>query len=194
MKNSRKTTMEILKVNGVTLTPHQANIVSKLDMIPNGTNASITYKSDKSSKISAAYSKTYKVIKYSTFSFRKGIDYNNKKSTRERRIQQIQQQGYYNTKPAWYEKFDNTVARSKSNPNALYLLANSNTNANAKGTSFFEVITATNNGFITTKMSAEELKQLGIMQNSFWNSNSSDSDFRTLKLDDVLDVYSKSKR
>lgn len=194
MKKLKKTTMEILKENGVTLTPYQTTIIKKLDAIPNGKNARIVYKADKSSKLKAAFAHSYKVIKYSTFSIQKGVDYNNKKAVKERRAQQIAQTGSYSTKPSWYEKFDNNIARSKSNFNALYLLASSNTNTNAKGNSYYEVTCLTGNGFKTTKMTSEELQNLGIMQPSFWSQSSSIVDFRTLKLEDVLDVYANIKK
>lgn len=194
MKKLKKTTMEILKENGVTLTPYQTTIIKKLDAIPNGKNACVVYKADKSSKLKAAFAHSYKVIKYSTFSIQKGVDYNNKKAVKEKRAQQLAQIGSYSTKPSWYEKFDNNIARSKSNINALYLLASSNTNANAKGNSYYEVTCLTGNGFKTVKMSSEELQNLGIMQPSFWSQSSSIVDFRTLKLEDVLDVYANIKK
>ena len=194
MKKLKKTTMEILKENGVTLTPYQTTIIKKLDAIPNGKNARVVYKADKSSKLKAAFAHSYKVIKYSTFSIQKGVDYNNKKAVKEKRAQQIAQTGSYSTKPSWYEKFDNNIARSKSNINTLYLLASSNTNTNAKGNSYYEVTCLTGNGFKTTKMSSEELQKLGIMQPSFWSQSSSIVDFRTLKLEDVLDVYANVKK
>lgn len=194
MKKLKKTTMEILKENGVTLTPYQTTIIKKLDAIPNGKNARVVYKADKSSKLKAAFAHSYKVIKYSTFSIQKGVDYNNKKAVKEKRAQQLTQTGSYSTKPSWYEKFDNNIARSKSNINTLYLLASSNTNTNAKGNSYYEVTCLTGNGFKTTKMSSEELQKLGIMQPSFWSQSSSIVDFRTLKLEDVLDVYANIKK
>lgn len=194
MKKLKKTTMQVLKENGVTLTPYQTTIIKKLDAIPNGKNARVVYKADKSSKLKAAFAHSYKVIKYSTFSIQKGVDYNNKKAVKEKRAQQLAQTGSYTTKPSWYEKFDNNIARSKSNINTLYLLASSNTNTNAKGNSYYEVTCLTGNGFKTTKMSSEELQKLGIMQPSFWSQSSSIVDFRTLKLEDVLDVYANIKK
>ena len=194
MKKLKKTTMEILKENGVTLTPYQTAIIKKLDAIPNGKNACVVYKADKSNRIKAAFAHSYKVVKYSTFSIQKGVDYNNKKSVKEKRAQQIAQTGSYSTKPSWYEKFDNNIARSKSNFNALYLLASSNTNTNAKGNSYYEVTCLTGNGFKTIKMTSEELQNLGIMQPSFWSQSSPIIDFKTLKLEDVLDVYANIKK
>ena len=194
MKNSRKTTMEILNENGVVLTAYQFEIIKKLDKIPNGRNARIVYKADKSKSIKAAYKNTYKVTKYSTFSIQKGIDYANKKAVKEKRAQQLAVTGYCDIKEPWYYKFDKNIARSKSNPNQLYLLAGTNTNKNSKGISYYEV-TSLNNGVLKTqKMTSQELKALGIMIESFWADRSSEMDFRTFKLDDVLDVYSKSKR
>ena len=43
-------------------------------------------------------------------------------------------------------------------------------------------------------MTSEELQKLGIMQPSFWSQSSSIVDFRTLKLEDVLDVYANVKK
>ena len=194
MKNLRKTTMQVLKENGVVLSDYQIEIVKKLDKIPNGRNAHIIYKADKSNYIKAAYNNTYKVIKYSAFSIQKGIDYSNKKAVKEKRAQQILTTGTCVIKESWYSKFDNNIAISKSNPNQLYLLAGLNTNAKAKGTSYFEVVSVVSGGFKTQKMTAQELKALGIMRDSFWTKKSSDIDFRTFKLDDVLDVYANIKK
>lgn len=191
MKKSRKTTMQVLKENGVVLSSYQMELVKKLDRIPNGRNACIVYKSDKSKEIKSAYNQIYKVVKFSTFSIQKGIDYNNKKSVQAKRALQIVQTGSYKTKDSWYCKLDNNIARSKTNENQFYLLAGLNTNSNAKGKSYYEVTSVINGGFKTVKMSSEELKALGIMRDSFWNKSSSDVDFRTFKLDDVLDVYTK---
>lgn len=191
MKNSRKSTMEILKENGVTLSAYQMEIIKKLDNIPNGRNARIVYKSDKSTHIKASYNKIYKVVKFSTLSIQKGIDYANKKVVKEKRAQQILTTGACVVKEPWYSKFDNNIARGKSNPNQYYLLAGLNTNSKARGKSYYEVTSVTNSGIKTIKMSSEELKALGIMRDSFWNRTSADVEFRTFKLDDVLDVYTK---
>ena len=191
MKNSRKTTAQILKENGIVLSDFQMDIIKKLDKIPNGRYACIVYKSDKSKEIKAAFNKIYKVVKFSTFSIQKGINYNNKKAVKEKRAQQIAQTGFYKTKEPWYQKIDNNIARSKSNINQYYLLAGLNTNSKAKGKSYYEVTISNTSGFKTVKMSSEELKAFGIMRDSFWNRTSIDMDFRTFKLDDVLDVYTK---
>ena len=112
-----------------------------------------------------------------------------KKAVKEKRAQQLAVTGYCDIKEPWYYKFDKNIARSKSNPNQLYLLAGANTNKNSKGISYYEV-TSLNNGVLKTqKMTTQELKALGIMIESFWADRSSEIDFRTFKLDDVLDVY-----
>jgi hypothetical protein len=43
-------------------------------------------------------------------------------------------------------------------------------------------------------MTSEELQNLGIMQPSFWSQSSPIIDFKTLKLEDVLDVYANIKK
>ena len=193
MKNTKKTTMAIIKENSIVLSEHQNRIVEKLDKIKNGRNVRISYRSDKEKQIKAEYRNRYKVFKVSTFSIQKGVDYNNLKRVKERRAMQIAQTGSYATKEAKYIKLDNNIGRNKKDPEILYLLAARNTNKNAKGHSHYEVVDLMNPNprKRTRRLTAKELQNENIMVNSFWNPSkySSDNDFRTLILDDVIDVY-----
>ena len=193
MKTTKKTTMAIIKENSIILSDHQIRIIEKLDKIRNGRNVRISYRSDKEKQLKAEYRNRYKVFKVSTFSIQKGVNYNNLKWVKEKRAKQIAQTGSYVTKEAKYIKLDNNIGRSKKDPEILYLLAARNTNKNAKGHSYYEVVDLMNPDprKRTRRLTAKELQNENIMINSFWDSSkySSGNDFRTLILDDIIDIY-----
>lgn len=193
MKRTKKTTMNIIKEKAITLSGNQQVIVEKLDKIRNGRNACVVYRSDKEKYIKATFKNRYRVLKVSTFSIQKGVDYNNLKWVKEKRAKEIAETGTYKTKEAFYMKLDNNIGVNKKNPDILYLLAAGNTNKKAKGHSYYEVIDLMEPDLRkrTRRLTSKELQDKGIMIDSFWKPSNynSDNDFRTLILDDVVDVH-----
>ena len=174
-------TLSTIKKNNIKLTAYQEKIIKQLDKIKNGTPCTVVYKSDCSSKLKAAVKSTVsKVEKISIIPVTKGIDYSNKKSVIAKREEEIIKWGFYNTREPFYTKLDNSFAKNKKSEQ-YYLLFGPQPNKNARPISEYVL-----NGDNTTKYTSEQIREMGILQDSYWNKEG--IPFYTLKLDGVIAI------
>lgn len=176
-----KKTMTVLKEMKIKLTDKQMKVIQMLDKIPNGQNATVVYKSDCTKHLKAAHSHSgYVVTKISTIPIQKGIDYNNKKSVIEKRKQEFEQNGFVAHHEAFYYKLDNNVAKHKKQEK-YYALFGMNTNIKANADVVYEL-----NG---TSIKKDDLKNMGILRDSFWNKSEERPAIMTLELDNIIAVF-----
>lgn len=176
-------TSQIIRSKGIKLTAFQERIIKQLDKIGNGNTCTVVYKSDCTRYLKAeAKRNLLKVEKISIIPVTKGIDYSHKKAVIEKRQQEILQWGFYNTKESSYEKYDNSFAKNKKS-DQYYLLFGPQPNKNAKSISEYII-----NGDETKKYTAQEIKEMGIFQDSYWNKKSTETLFYTLKLEGILAI------
>ena len=174
-------TLSIVKKNNINLTAYQEKIIKQLDKIKNGKPCTVVYKSDCTGKVRAAAKSTItKIEKISIIPVTKGIDYSHKKSVIEKRTEETLKWGFYNTKEPFYTKLDNSLAKSKKSEQ-YYLLFGPQPNKNARPVSEYIL-----NGDDTKKYTAEQIREMGILQDSYWNKEG--IPFYTLKLDGVIAI------
>lgn len=149
--------------------------LKRIETKKNGAYFKIQYTSDLSSKIAASH-KGNKVTKITTVSVRKGINYSHMKSVQAKR----NSADYVpSTRQSWYHKVEGHTALLKHNSKEQYYVALF-PNINGRPTSQF---------FLNGKpISAEELKNRGVMQPSYWNNNSK-PEMITLALENVINVF-----
>ena len=176
-----KKTMTVIKEKKIKLNDKQLKVIKMLDKIPNGQNATVVYRSDCTKHLKSAHSHSgFVVTKISTIPIQKGIDYNNKKSVKEKRAQQIEQTGSIITREAFYNKLDNNVAKHKTQEK-YYALFGMNTNEKANADVVYEL-----NG---TPIKKDELKNMGILRDSFWNRTEERPEIMTLDLNNIVAVF-----
>lgn len=176
-----KKTMTVIKEMKIKLNDKQLKVVKMLDKIPNGQNATVVYESDCTKHLKAAHSHSgFIVTKISTIPIQKGIDYSNKRSVKEKRAHQLEQTGSIVTREAFYNKLDNNVAKHKSQEK-YYALFGMNTNKKASADVVYKL-----NG---EDISKDDLKNMGILRESFWNKSEDRPEIMTLDLNNIIAVF-----
>lgn len=175
MKKTRlqKQLKNLTGVNYNIFSKTQQEILNKIYAKQNGAYFSIQYYTDINNKVSAPYKDLYNVTKLTTLSIRKGIKYENTKKVIEKR----KSSGYTpSNKSQWFYHLDNTLVKHKKE-DKYYIAAFPN--INGKPSTIYMV-----NG---KPISYENLKNMGIMQPSWENSEK--PDFITIGLDKIIAVY-----
>lgn len=143
----------------------EQEVMKALSKIQNGAFFKMSYVSDCSDKVLAAYKTHYNVIKIISSSYRKGIDYKHTK----RYVAPIQE------RKSWFEHVDKTVIRHKTNGNK-YLMVFKNPMGKPNVRYFVN----------SKQVSRQELEEMGIMQPSFFKP--SDSDVLTIRMSNIISI------
>ena len=157
-------------------------ILNKLAKIRNGAYFKIQYYTDLESHLRAEYKGQYNVTKLTQISVRKGINYENLKAVKQKRLMEAVQNGgiIESKRESYYNHLDSVLIQHKTS-GKLYLQLFPNVRGRAKTQYYL-------NG---KPVSLQELKDKDIIRPSYWNRKDSDEPVLTftLGLDKVIEVY-----
>lgn len=173
MKNTLKQTLQSAGINYTRFSKTEQDILNKIYSKKNGTYFKIQYYTDINDKVSAYYRDRYNVTKLTTISIRKGIDYNKTKKVQNRRKGKE-----YTPKNTFFYHIDKTLLKNKKE-DKYYIGA------------FLNIYGKPNTLYMVNgrKVTYEQLKEMGIMQPSFWGKKGEKPDFITIGLDKITEVY-----
>lgn len=152
----------------------ELEILNKLAKKQNGAYFRIQYMTDINSKVSARF-KSYNISKITEMSVRKGINYENLKSVIEEKQNLMYSKREYTP---WYSHVDKMLL--KSNKKDQYYVALFPNKFGTPKTIYMI------NG---ERIEKTQLKELGIMQPSYWNRESEKPKMITLGLDKIINVF-----
>jgi hypothetical protein len=159
----------------LTMTTEEFNHLVELNKKRNGAYFTIQYYTDCNKQVSAAF-KGHNVTKLTTMSVRKGVDYNNLKAVKLKRAEKPQEESIQ--RKCWYFHIDKMLLQHKEKPNTYYVALFPNPLTKARTMYMF-------NGIVVSK---EKLKEMGVMQPSFWKEKEKPL-MITLGLDKIVNVY-----
>lgn len=159
----------------LTMTAEEFNHLIELNKKRNGAYFTIQYYTDCNKQVSAAF-KGHNVTKLTTLSVRKGVDYNNLKAVKLKRAEHPQEEA--TPRKCWYSHIDKMLLQHKEKPNTYYVALFPNPLTKARTIYMF-------NGIVVSK---EKLKEMGVMQPSFWKEKEKPL-MITLGLDKIVNVY-----
>lgn len=165
------------KYANLTITEMERKHLAELNKKHNGTYFTIQYYTDCNKQVSAAF-KGNNVTKLTTCSVRKGIDYENLKAVKMKRMEEAKLQKQTSQKKSWYSHVDKMLLKHNNKPNAYYVALFPNPLTKAR-------IMYMLNGMVVSK---EKLQQMGVMQPSFWKEKEKPL-MITLGLDKIVNVY-----
>lgn len=163
----------------LTMTTEEFNHLIALNKKRNGAYFTIQYYTDCNRQVAAAF-KGHNVTKLTTMSVRKGINYENLKAVKMKRLEQSQNptQEQSTPKKCWYSHIDTMLLKHNDKPNTYYVALFPNPLTKARTMYMF-------NGIVVSK---EKLQQMGVMQPSFWKEKEKPL-MITLGLDKIVNVY-----
>ena len=165
-----------------TTNANSLRILNKLSKIRNGAYFKIQYYTDLESHVRAEYKNQYTVTKLTQISVRKGINYENLKAVKQKRLAEAMQNGgiVESKRESYYNHLDSVLVQHKTS-GKLYLQLFPNVNGHAQTQYYL-------NG---KSISAEDLKDKDILRPSYWNRKDSGQPVLTftLGLDKVTEVY-----
>lgn len=167
--------MKNIKRKGLNISQDEMRILKKVDSQRNGAFINIVFETDCKDRILACHRNKYNVTKTISMSVRKGIDYEKMKRIIEKRKAGIQKSNM----SMWYHHIDKTLVKH-NNKDQYYILCMPNGKPHVR----YKL-----NGKTIDK---NKLKEMEIMQPSFWN-NSNPPECMTIKLDNIIDVYSSNR-
>ena len=159
----------------LTMSTEEWNHLMKLNKKRNGAYFTIQYYTDCNRQISAAF-KGHNVTKLTTMSVRKGVNYNNLKAVKMKKVNASQEQS--SSKKCWYSHIDKMLLQHNDKPNTYYVALFPNPLTKTRTMYMF-------NGIVVSK---EKLQEMGVMQPSFWKEKEQPI-MITLGLDKIVNVY-----
>lgn len=166
-------TIKELEKQGIHLNIVEKRNLEKLNKIPNGRNFKCIYQKDLSDEVYKEFKGLYRIIKISEMSIRKGINYENLKSTKEKRAQ-----GDTRKDGVFFAHHINQTLMKHNTKDIYYIQAYQNSNGCSKAKTYYKV-----NGVVKTP---QEMQTMKILKASAFSK--SHPEVFTLKLSDIIDV------